>query len=81
MDAPTLVPQATCDVAKEHVGRLVLSPERMFEICQELWASIDIKDLRPYFTKASETWKEIEKQEGAWVGWGKKAKAAHGVSI
>ena len=59
----------------------MLSAERMFEICQEVWASIDPKDFRPYFTKAARTWKEIEKVKGDWVGWGKQGNAAHGISI
>ena len=35
-------------LAKEHDGR-VLEKERMFEICCEVWDSIPIEDLRPYF--------------------------------
>eukprot|EP01043_Picozoa_sp_COSAG02_P008179 COSAG02_NODE_257_length_26838_cov_118.324844_11_plen_542_part_00 len=62
-------------LAKEDGGRrMVLDKERMFEICCEVWDSIPIEDLRPYFTKVTKTWEEIEKEEGRWVGWGKKGK-------
>ena len=60
---------------------MVLEKERMFEICCEVWDSIPIEDLRPYFTKVAKTWEEIEKNDGRWVGWGKKGKRSHGIKI
>ena len=58
---------------------MVLEQERMWEICQEVWAAIDPKEFRPYFTRAAKMWKECERVKGAWVGWGKEGNAAHGI--
>lgn len=69
-------------LAKEHGGRrMVLEKERMFEICCEVWDSIPLEDLRPYFTRVTKTWEQIEEENGRWVGWGKKGKKSHGISL
>ena len=46
---------------------MVLEKERMFEICCEVWDSISIEDLRPYFTRVAKTWEQIEEENGRWV--------------
>ena len=68
-------------LAKEPGGRMVMGQEEMWEICKEVWDSIDPKEFRPYFTKAASMWEKCEKAKGGWIGWGKAGNAAHGISL
>ena len=68
-------------LAKEPGGRMVMRQEDMWEICKEVWDSIDPKEFRPYFTKAASMWEKCEKAKGGWIGSGKAGNAAHGISL